>query len=147
MLHLCQFWFSKLLIELYLAHWLLLEQGSVADKLRSILLFVPGCKLYYDVIVVCVLCVLSRNIRWRRSEAYGKKTFVNCGSVVCSSALWLCSLWICYAALWLCSLWIYSLWILAVCYCGVTLYVSLPTPSYLAVNLVLWLCSPTPLSS
>ena len=41
----------------------------VADKLCSILLFVPGCKLYYDVIVVCVLCVLSRNIRLRRSVA------------------------------------------------------------------------------
>ena len=46
-----------------------LNNGRVADKLCSILLFVPGCKLYYDVIVICVLCVLSRSIRLRRSVA------------------------------------------------------------------------------
>jgi len=28
MLHLCQVWFSKVLIELYLEHWLFLEQGG-----------------------------------------------------------------------------------------------------------------------
>jgi len=28
MLHLCQFWFSKLFIELYLADWLFVEQGG-----------------------------------------------------------------------------------------------------------------------
>jgi len=35
MLHLCQLWFSKLLIELYLTRWLFLEQGGTCWQHRT----------------------------------------------------------------------------------------------------------------
>ena len=45
----------------------------VVDKLCCIVLFVTGCKLYCDVIAVCVFFILSRNIAFEKIGSVGTK--------------------------------------------------------------------------